>query len=168
MAVSIALAIQKRTQVAVIYLPMLNELYTATEGGGCFLNGQPSRVSSVSTLKESMITTNVGKLRLSNEKRQLFASDILSLIPNCHQVQMVNSACCQLCFVACGRVEAYIERAVGGPWDTAAGDLLVREAGGIMSGYNGPFDCMTCSVMAVCNKGILNELKSLLPKADDL
>lgn len=133
-AVSIALLQQGQPLVGVVYAPMLNELFSAQRGGGAMLNGKPIQVSPVKNLIEALIATGFPyerKTRLPAIMQQL-----QQILEHAQDVRRGGSAAIDLAYVACGRLDAYYEVQLN-PWDTAAGWLLVTEAGGTVSGMDG-------------------------------
>lgn len=134
---SLALEIDGVAQVAAVYDPTRRELFTAERGGGAFLNGRPMRVSSASTLIESVLATGFPY----NVHARV--ADIVGLfgefVGRARAVRRLGSAAIDLCYVAAGRLDGFWERDLNA-WDIAGGALLVTEAGGTISGFAGqPF-----------------------------
>lgn len=105
--------------------------YTATKGGGAFCNGAPIHVSTTTRLDQAVIFNNVGATR---EKAFLRASlERVFHVMNapCRGMRLGGSAAMNCCYVASGRIDAFWEVGFGGPWDVAAGLILVQEAGGV-------------------------------------
>jgi myo-inositol-1(or 4)-monophosphatase len=118
---------------AVIYDPMRNELFTAERGRGAWLNGRPMRVSSIRQLAEALIATGFpSRKRHANPNIHFYQEFTL----RSHGVRRAGSAALDLAYVACGRMDAFWEFNLN-PWDTAAGILLVEEAGGRVSDFSG-------------------------------
>lgn len=134
-AVSIAVRIKGRTEVAVVYDPMRNELFTATRGQGAQLNGYRLRGSTARDLDGTILAT-----ALSRSKQNSTPLPTSTSSANCStnvQTSVVPvSAALDLAYVAAGRVDGFFEIGLR-PWDFAAGELLVREAGGIVSDFTG-------------------------------
>ncbi|KAL4386038.1 hypothetical protein GQ457_09G000950 [Hibiscus cannabinus] len=129
--VSIGLTIGKVPTVGVVYNPIMNELFTAVLGKGAFLNGTPIRVSSQNELVKSLLATEVGT------KRDVLTVDtttnrINKLLFKVRSLRMSGSCALNLCGIACGRLDLFYEIGYGGPWDVAAGVLIVKEAGGLV------------------------------------
>jgi myo-inositol-1(or 4)-monophosphatase len=126
-AVSIALEIEGRVQVGVVFDPNRDECFTATRGRGAFLNGAPLRVSETPTLDESLLSTGfpyeIRKIRDNN------LAEHAAFMVRCRSVREMGSAAINLALVAAGRLDAFWELSLG-PWDVAAGCLMVEEAGG--------------------------------------
>jgi myo-inositol-1(or 4)-monophosphatase len=112
-----------------VYHPSLDEMFTATRHGGAFLNDEPIRVSDRTELSTAMIATGFS---YDAEERTEQARVVARVIPLARDIRRFGSAALDLCSVACGRFDAFYE---GTPrhWDTAAGSLIVREAGGVFT-----------------------------------
>lgn len=132
--VSIGYEVAGQTQVAVIDVPMMGEVYTAVRGHGAFVNGRPLKVSSTQTLKDSFIATgffNEVESRL-NEQLKIFDK----LVRETRAIRRAGAAAYDLCLVARGVFDGYWEKGLQ-PWDSSAGILLVEEAGGKVLTYRG-------------------------------
>ena len=131
-AVSLALMDGDRPAVGVVYNPLLREMFTAIRGRGARLNGRPIRVSSVPRLAESLLGTGFPtRKRVANPNIRYYWEYTL----RSHGVRRAGAAALDLCSVACGRFEGFWEFGLK-PWDTAAGMLLVEEAGGRVTDFN--------------------------------
>ena len=124
--VTLALQHNRQTMLGVTYDPIRNEIFTVTRGGGAKLNGKKIHVSQRTRLSEAMVSTGFAKLKTvvneSWEHVRFIASHAL-------KIRMNGCAALDLAYVACGRLDAYVERGIR-LWDIAAGQLLVEEAGG--------------------------------------
>ncbi|XWS12931.1 hypothetical protein CRYUN_Cryun37aG0132400 [Craigia yunnanensis] len=129
--VSIGLTIGKVPIVGVVYNPIMNEIFTGVLGKGAFLNGTPIRVSSQTELVKSLLATEVGTKR---DKLTVDATTnrINTLLFKVRSLRMSGSCALNLCGIACGRLDLFYELGYGGPWDVAAGVLIVKEAGGLV------------------------------------
>ena len=130
--VSLGLCHEGNMVFGVVYDPYKEEVFTAVRGQGAFLNGEPIHVSKETTLEDSLInigTTPYNK-KIANENFSFFQS----IFENCLDVRRSGSAALDLAYVACGRIDGYVERELK-PWDFAAGVLLVEEAGGKVTTY---------------------------------
>lgn len=123
-SVSIAAIRNNETLAGVVYDPSLEETFSAISGHGAALNGQ-SISCSATLLPESIIGTGFSYLS-SNRTRQ--AEILRTLLPRVGDVRRPGSAAVSLCWVACGRLDAFYEKGLQ-PWDYAAGALIAREAG---------------------------------------
>ncbi|MGO9402941.1 MAG: inositol monophosphatase family protein [Terriglobales bacterium] len=153
--VSIALVRQDgQLEVGVLYDPTRDELFAAERGAGATLNGKPMRVSKVARLAESLLGTGFPSHKRHQNPNIHFYHQITL---RSHGVRRAGSAALDLANVACGRYEGFWEFNLN-PWDTAAGVLLVREAGGIATRFDGaPFRLDSREVLA-SNRLIHDEL----------
>jgi len=119
--------------VAVVYDPMRDELYTAERGRGGSLNGKPMRVSRIPVLAESLLATGFPSRKRHDSPNIHFYHEFTL---RSHGVRRAGSAALDLAYVAAGRLECFWEFNLN-PWDTAAGILLVIEAGGRVSSFSG-------------------------------
>lgn len=133
-AVSIALYVNKEPVVAVVLGLPWNECFTAIKGGGAFLNGQRINVSNTDDPASSIHGTGFPYRDLSvlDDYMKVFRV----LMHETHGVRRPGSASYDLAYVACGRYDGFFEYALS-PWDVAAGALLIREAGGIVTDWEG-------------------------------
>ena len=117
----------------VIYNPMLDELFTAERGRGAQLNGKPIHISRAQAIAESLLATGFpSRKRHSNPNIHFYHEFTL----RSHGVRRAGSAALDLAYVACGRLDAFWEFNLN-PWDTAAGILLIEEAGGRVTDFAG-------------------------------
>jgi len=133
-AVSLGLARGAEMQLGLVADPLRDETFAARRGGGATLNGTPIRVSAVATLDAALLATGTPYDR--RERADLYLGAIKALMLTTQGIRRGGSAALDLCWVACGRVDAYWEWRLG-PWDVAAGALIVREAGGATSDFRG-------------------------------
>jgi myo-inositol-1(or 4)-monophosphatase len=132
-AVSIALLEDGEPLVAAILNPISNELFTAARGEGGFLNQKKIHVSQIQTISKSLLATGFpSQKRSSNPNIHYYWEFTL----RSHGVRRAGSAALDLCSVACGRFDAFWEFGLKS-WDSAAGILIVREAGGIVTDFAG-------------------------------
>ncbi|GAA4456667.1 inositol monophosphatase family protein [Nibrella saemangeumensis] len=132
--VSVGLIDKGRTIAGVIYDINRDECYSAYEGGGSWRDGQRIRVSPVKNLNESMLATGFPYTRFDRMHRYLKILE--TLMQKTHGLRRMGSAALDLAYVACGRFEAFYEFNLNS-WDMAAGVLLVKEAGGIVTDFHG-------------------------------
>ena len=131
--VSIAVEFEKTMVIGVIYDPIHNELFVAERGQGATLNGLPLTVSSISRLKESLLVTGFAySLRTDSENNLNHFTQFLMRVQG---VRRMGSAALDLCYVAAGRFDGFWELNLN-PWDTAAGFLIVTEAGGAVTDFS--------------------------------
>lgn len=158
----VSIAFEKNGDVlfGVIYDPVLDELFTAEKGGGACLNGRKIRVSSTDKLIHSMLATGFPyDLRESQNNNLIHFNNF---IMNAQAIRRAGSAALDLCYVAMGRFDGFWELKLS-PWDVAAGSLIVREAGGIVSDFKGgAFDIYSKEILASNGKihdGMVEVLK---------
>ena len=133
-AVSIALKINGRTELGVVYDPLRDELFQALRGQGCELNDRRLRVADAKSLDGTIIATS-----FPHRKRELvpyYTQILMRVFSECADIRRAGTASLDLAYVAAGRLDGYFELGLG-PWDFAAGELLVREAGGLVSDFDG-------------------------------
>ena len=133
--VSVALMVKGRTEHGAIYDPMRDELFTASRGAGAQLNGRRIRVSGRTRLELALLGTGF-PYRESNKELGPYLKMFRRAIENSAGIRRPGSAALDLAYVAAGRYDAFWETGLAS-WDIAAGSLLVREAGGIVSGLDG-------------------------------
>ncbi|HUR21110.1 MAG TPA: inositol monophosphatase family protein [Vicinamibacterales bacterium] len=132
--VSIALEIEGRVEVGVVYAPVADELFTAERGEGARLNGHRLRVTSETSLIDALLVTGFPPQARDGQAEQLaIFGEFLS---RARAVRRLGSAALDLAYVAAGRFDGFWERSLHG-WDVAAGALLVEEAGGRVTGFSG-------------------------------
>jgi myo-inositol-1(or 4)-monophosphatase len=133
-AVSIALLIHGVPQVGVVFNPLMQELFRAARGLGATRNRHSIRVSQTRTLATSMLVTG-----FAYDRRETSDNNYAEFCHLTHLTQGVRrggSASVDLAYVACGKLDGYWERGLS-PWDIAAGVVLVEEAGGKVTAYDG-------------------------------
>jgi myo-inositol-1(or 4)-monophosphatase len=145
-AVSIALEVEGRVRLGVVYDPSQRELFVAERGGGAACNEVPLAVSSTTTLDAALLATGFPydiRVRADNNLREYAAFALRS-----RGVRRLGSAVLYLAWLAAGRFDGYWELRLG-PWDVAAGGLMVEEAGGRLTSLTGaPLDLDTPRVVA--------------------
>ena len=133
-AVSIAQQVNGRTEHAVVYDPMRDELFTASRGKGAFLNQKRIRASARKTLESAVVATAFPFRE--RRKLQAYARVFQAVFGQVEDFRRAGTASLDLAWVAAGRLDAYFEVGIK-PWDVAAGALLVREAGGVVLDFAG-------------------------------
>jgi myo-inositol-1(or 4)-monophosphatase len=132
-SVSIAAKQNSSVLVGVVWDPLRRELFTATAGRGAFLNAKPIHVSESSRLRDSLIATGF-PFRVRHLLDSYFRM-FQGILTSVRDLRRFGSAALDLAYVAAGRFDGYWEYCLS-PWDFAAGVLLVREAGGQISGFS--------------------------------
>lgn len=150
--VSVGLEHKGRMEVGVVYDPMRDEMFTAERGQGASLNGRSIHVSPVETLDRALLCTG---FPYDVRERSEFARHFANFIMNAQAVRRDGAAALDLAYVAAGRFDGFWEEGLK-PWDVAAGSLLVEEAGGRVSKYDGsPLSIYTPPLLA--SNGLLHE-----------
>ena len=131
--VTIALERDGEVVVGVTHDPTRDELFSAERGRGASLSNMPVRVSSCEDLSEALIVTG---FPYDFKRREDFARHLTQFLLNSRGVRRDGSAAIDMAYVACGRFDGFWEEGLNA-WDMAAGVLLIEEAGGQVSGYDG-------------------------------
>ncbi|KMQ96370.1 inositol monophosphatase 1-like protein [Lasius niger] len=137
--ISVALLINKTAEIGIVYNPILEQLFTARKGQGAFLNGAPIHVSDKKELRNSLVMIEMGTSR-DSEKMEIILQNIKILITRVHGLRSFGSAALNMCMVALGGADVSFEFGIHA-WDIAAGDLIVREAGGVSIDPAGKHNC---------------------------
>ena len=160
--ISMALEYKRERIAGVIYDPTRDEMFAAARGSGAELNGRPARVSKTRLLKESLVATGFPSHKRHKNPNINFYHQITL---RSHGVRRAGSAALDLCYVACGRYDGYWEFNLNA-WDTAAGVLLVEEAGGKVTNFKGgPFNIDSREVLgsnAVLHDELLREFQAIM------
>lgn len=151
-SVSIAVRVQDRTEVGVVYDPMCNELFTAVRGQGAQLNGYRIRVGTQKDLHGTIIGTGFPF------KNKRYSADYFRVLEKlfiqCGDFRRTGSAALDLSYVAAGRMDAFFEIGLK-PWDIAAGELILREAGGVITDFAGGHNYFSSGNVVAANPKIL-------------
>ncbi len=141
-----------RRVAAVIYDPTRDELFSAEQGKGAHLNGESIQVSKTATLKESLLATGFPSHKRHKNPNIYFYHQITL---RSHGLRRAGSAALDLCNVAAGRLDGFWEFNLN-PWDTAAGVLIVEEAGGVVTRFDGsPFELNSRETVA--SNGLIHD-----------
>jgi myo-inositol-1(or 4)-monophosphatase len=132
-AVSIAVEYDGQTVAGVVVDAPKGEVFTATLGGGAFLDGKPIQVSDCADLSKALIGTGFG---YDATRRAVQAEVVQQLISKVRDIRRIGVGAVDLCYVACGRLDAVYERGLN-PWDYGAGALIAAEAGATVGGLDG-------------------------------
>jgi myo-inositol-1(or 4)-monophosphatase len=132
----VSIGVQHRGALAhaVVYDPGKNELFTASQGRGAFLNDRRIRVSKCLRLQDALVGTGFPFREL--DRIDLYVRQLKGLMTNSSGVRRAGAAALDLAYVACGRLDAFWELGLS-PWDMAAGALLIQEAGGLVGDLTG-------------------------------
>lgn len=157
--ISIALMENNHIVVGVIYELNLKECFYAWKGGGAYLNGNSIKVSNTLTLKSSLLATGFPyyDYKWLDEYLNLFKY----FMKNTHGVRRLGSAAADLAYVAAGRFEGFYEYSLKA-WDVAAGCLIVTEAGGRVSDFNGGDNYIFGQQIVCSNSQIFDEFQHII------
>jgi myo-inositol-1(or 4)-monophosphatase len=158
---SIAIGLEREGEMvaALVYNPILDELYSAEKGKGAFVNSRRLRVAARRTLTDSVIA--VGVPHLGRQGHERFLSECKALMKSVSGLRRTGSATIDLAWVAAGRFDGYVEHGLG-PWDIAAGSLLVREAGGYVTDTEGGQRMFETGGVVAGNQAVQKALLGLL------
>ena len=159
--VSIGVEHSNELVVGVIYNPNLDELFVAEKGQGATLNGKTFKVSTTKTLEKSLLVTGFTPKIVGSEDDNL--KHFCNFMKSCQAVRRPGSAAMDLCYTAMGRFDGFWEAYLN-PWDMAAGVLIVREAGGQITSFDGgPFSIYGNHILAT-NGQIHQQMVDILLK----
>lgn len=157
--VTLALEHDGEIVVGATFDPTRDEMFSAEKGQGAFLNNRPIRVSETEKLSESLIVTG---FPYDFKQRENFARHLTEFLLTSRGVRRDGSAAIDMAYVACGRFDGFWEEGLN-PWDVAAGKLLIEEAGGSVTYYDGSeFSVYTppiCASNGLIHSEMLNVLK---------
>ncbi|MDQ3659495.1 MAG: inositol monophosphatase [Actinomycetota bacterium] len=154
--VSVAVADDDGWLAGVIYDPPRKELFTATRGGGASRNEQSATLSQQQDLSQALVATGFS---YDSRIRRAQAEVVLRLLPEVRDIRRAGSAALDLAWCACGRVDAFFEADMH-VWDRAAGELLISEAGGVITPLMPPLGDGQGVVAA--NQGLHDALRALV------
>lgn len=158
-AVSIGLAREGKLEVGVVFDPLRKELFTAQRGKGAWLNGRRIRVTRHRTFNESLLAT--GFPFRAKEQVDLYLASFRRIFLETGSIRRAGSAAIDLAYVACGRMDGFWEMSLA-PWDMAAGALLIREAGGVVTDFSGQDRFLETGHILAGNPSIHRQLLRIL------
>ena len=161
-AVSIAVEQDGHTVAGVVVNAPLGEVFTATRGGGAFLDGRSIAISGCTDLSKALVGTGFG---YDPDRRAVQAEVVRRLIPRIRDIRRIGVGAIDLCYVACGRLDAMYERGLN-PWDYGAGELIAAEAGARTGGLHGAPVSPQMTIAAT--PAVFEGLHDLLADADPL
>ena len=133
----VSIALEKSGEgiiLGVVYNPMLNELFTAEKNKGAYLNNKKIKVSDIKELTKSLLATGFPyDIRTSRDNN---IAHFTNFAVRAQAIRRAGSAALDMCYVACGRIDGFWEMKLK-PWDTAAAWLIIKEAGGMVTDFNG-------------------------------
>ncbi len=158
-SVSVAFAVGGTPAAGVVFHPPGGALFSAVTGTGARLNDRPIRVSAAGAVSDSLLVTGFPYRSFGHADRLI--RRFAACLKSAQSIRRLGSAALDLCYVACGRFDGFWEEGLH-PWDTAAGALIVQEAGGRVTDYsNRPFSPDKKEILAT-NGLIHTELQHLL------
>lgn len=163
-AISCAYMENGETLAAVVMNPFNGELFRAGKGMGATLNGQPIHVNPDADLSHSLLGFESGPMTASRQGAYFQA--VYRLFVASRGIRLLGSAALDLCYIACGRLTAVPFHYLF-PWDYAAGELILREAGGVLTTYRGDApsyfgrSCPLAASNSLIHQALLNELKDI-------
>lgn len=160
-AVSVALHDGKQVVIGVVLEIGQNECFYAYANGGAFCNDEPISVSTKEHLSDTLVAT--GFPYHDFEKIDEYLALLKDCFKNTRGVRRWGSAAVDLAYVACGRFDAFFEYGLN-PWDVAAGELLVKEAGGKVTGFSPTNDAIFGREILACNTHIQDEFTEMIRK----
>ena len=154
-SVSIALEYRREIILGVVFDPSRDELFTAEKGKGAFVNNNRISVSDVRDIGDGLITTGFPfrKKDIISKYLEVFRNVFLEV----SDLRRAGSAALDLAYLACGRCDGFFEIGLS-PWDIAAGEILIREAGGMVTDFGGGNDYLSTGNIVAGNPIIHKEL----------
>lgn len=161
-AISIALTRNHQLEIAAVYDPIRQELFTATRGQGAYLNSRRIRVSQVKKMGDALIGT--GFPFRDKSHFTFYLNTFQAVFPKASGVRRAGAAALDLAYVAAGRLDGFWEAALK-PWDMAAGVLMIKEAGGMVSDFQNEGNFLNNGNIVAGNPKIHKELVALIQQS---
>ncbi len=158
-SVSIALIYDQQPIVGVVYDVCRHECFSAYLGGGAYLNGKAFRIGNCPQLSQAIIATGFPYYDFSRLEQYINA--LRHLVLNTRGVRRLGSAAIDLCYVACGRYDAFFEHALS-PWDVAGGILITQEAGGLVCDFQGGNDYLFGKQIVATNPQLMPDFMAVM------
>ncbi len=158
-AISIALEHQGEIIAGVVYEVSQDQCFWAYKNGGSFLNGEKISVSARKTLSDSLIATGFPIYNFS--RLDPFINTLIYLMKHTHGIRRIGAAAVDLCYLACGRVDAFFEYNLNA-WDVAAGALIVKEAGGSVADFSGSTNWLFGKEIMATNTYLKDEFENVV------
>lgn len=152
--VCIALRNKETLLLGVVYEVTRKELYSAVKGGGAYLNGKPIHVSAQTDLDQALVM--IGYPYNADGWRQFCLNLTGRLYGHCASIRSNGSAEAELCYVAAGKIDVYVESFIQ-PWDVSAGACILMEAGGRVTDYSGGDELWPSGRQVLATNGALHE-----------
>lgn len=158
-AVSIALEYKGEIILGVVHEVSRNECFYACKNMGAHLNGKAIHVSKNKTLSDSLIATGFPIYNFTRQENYL--NVLRELMKQTHGIRRIGAAAADLCYLACGRVDAFYEYNLNA-WDVAAGALIVKEAGGTVTDFSGNNNWLFGKELIATNNLVQTEFTNLI------
>lgn len=158
-AVSIAVQVRGKIEHGVIYDPIRDETFTASRGRGAKLNNNRIRISTQTKLEKSLVGTGF-PFRNAN-LQETYLNQFANVFPKTGDVRRAGSAALDLAYVAAGRLDAFWEMSLS-IWDIAAGSLMIKEAGGLVSDFSGSENYLESGDIVAGNPKLFKALLQLI------
>jgi len=164
-AISVGIYEKKSPKYAIVYNPILDELYYAIKEEGAYKNGKKIEVSKQKDFQRALIATGFPYSSAENEEDlKIVINKLKHILPRCQDIRRFGSASLDLCYVAEGKFEGFYEINLK-PWDVSAGILIVHEAGGIVSNdYGNTYNMFEDKCIVASNGYIHKEFIEILMK----
>ena len=162
--ISLALVQEQQPVLGIVHDPLRGETFTAAEGSGATLDGQPIHVTEVDDLADAFLATGFPYDRRTARDNNVQRLD--HFLRRSQGVRRAGAAVLDLCYVACGRFDGFWEIRLH-PWDVAAGILIVREAGGCATDFAGTPDCVSGRRIVASNGRIHGQMLRVIAEGAD-
>ena len=162
-AISIACLHKNRLAHAVVYDPIKREEFTASRGGGAFLNGRRMRVSPRLSFDGALLGTGIPFSGYALDHMDGYLKCLQEVSGQCAGIRRAGAAALDLAYVAAGRFDGFWELGLK-PWDVAAGALLITEAGGLVADFNGGNSFLEKGNIVAANPKLLKQLLPMVQK----
>ncbi len=160
-AISIGAEVDGTPVLGVVHDVLLRETFSAIQGGGATLNAMPIRVNALADLSTALVGTGFS---YGAQTREAQARALRHVLPAVRDIRRRGAASLDLCWVACGRLDAYFEGDIGGAWDIGAGSVVLREAGGLITSLDGGPPAPPALLLAT-NPALYETFRALLERA---
>jgi myo-inositol-1(or 4)-monophosphatase len=160
-SISVALLADNEIVVGVVYDVAMKECFYAWKSGGCYSNDRKIEIAQKDDISQAIIVT--GFPYNAAYDTQSYIQIFTHWIENARGIRRFGSAALDLAYVASGRLDAYYESSLNA-WDLAAGILLVREAGGVATDFNGEHDSLNSGNIIACNKNLYKDIYNPIQK----
>lgn len=161
--VSIGLQVEKEIVLGIVYNPYANEFFEAEKGKGAFLNKKPIRVSNNKKLRDCLVGTGFPYDVYKDPAPVLGL--LKRMIMQVQGIRRAGAAALDLCYLAAGRLDGFWEQGLK-PWDTAAGSIIVQEAGGVITDYSGRPYSPELKTLLASNPHIHDKMLNLLEREE--